>query len=1021
MMLKKVIKYSTFFLFIVTASIFALYNYFYYSTIPAYEKKLTAMVHERAQEINNYLNQQEKNAVKLSSEATILDAFSKKENSAQRNPSTGSGRAEEETLLAAHKELMGFSNVFLIDKTGTIIFSTAEKIGVGTNITEHTTSSLGTSYERAAMTLTNDFSSFNFNELLQEPALFITIPILHEKKFIGTLTYQLDEEKIYLIAHQYIGLEKTGEVVLACKDGSSIIFVAPTRNDPDVAFKKRAISANKPLPIQHGALGQNGSGIATDYRDQQVVSAWQFIPKLDWGMDIKIDLHEILQSADIIYNIFILCLMMLILSIFCTIYLFYQRIRHRLHAINTQFPCNKIPSVCKNPMFIILLLVVGCAAKNIILCKKDELSAIQTAKHKAIETTTDNAEAIETILTKIQFVAQSIANDLHSNYLKKDDIATRINRDFKENSIFTEISVIFTPYSYDPNIELYAQTTGSSETVNSYKTKWYTQAIEKNSVWLIDPMQHEHEHITKPTGAYACTFLDQAHKVRGVVAITFSLTPIIHTAEYDGIGQTGYSIIMTDDGRFIFHPLAHLAYSETTLLQYAQSQGNSELATVAQKVTAGKPVMASYNSENTNERMWIYTHPIKPNNWIIGTIFSQDEISVSSDTLRHYYFWILILLTLSILLILALACRYTLFSLSYYIIIANAILVIALLTTWYIIKRTTTVNRESRTIITDQSALNKFLNDLNDEASRKHENPPITVPSGILLYSLSNTGPDSVTLSGYLWNKYNTQVHTDIIRGMDLPQATRMAYGTPILSVADHEETSTWNIQGVMYQEQKYAKFPFDQQELRIMLEHKDIEKNIILTPDLTAYKKLSPESTPGLSKEFSLSGFTIEQAFFEYQKVEPKANFGFKEYGKVTDNYHLIYNAIIHRNLINPFVIYLLPLLVILFTLFAILLIIKKTSLPLSIIGAHSGLFFALIVLQRSMREQYPSGSTLYMEYAFFYTYITIILLIIHTILMFYYKRWEKYQDRSLYLMRILFWPFQWITWLITTVIIFY
>ena len=368
MMLKKIVSYSTPLFFMMTAGMFALYNYFYYSTIPAYEKKLTAMVHDRAQEINTYLNEQERNAVKLSKETTILDAFK------TINASTIT------TLLAAHKEIMGFKNVFLIDKSGAVIFSTTDKNIVGTNVTQHTTSSLGKSYERAAMTLTNDFSNFNFNEPLQEPALFITIPILNEKKFIGALTYQLDEEKIYLIAHQYIGLEKTGEVVLARKDGSSIVFVAPTRNDPDLAFKKRAISTDKPLAIQHGALGQDGSGIATDYRDQHVVSAWQFIPKLDWGMDIKIDLHEILQSADTIYDIFILCLMMLILSILCTIYLFYPRIRHTLHSINTQFPCNKIPSVCKNPMFIILLLIIGCAAKNIILCKKDELFLRLTLK-----------------------------------------------------------------------------------------------------------------------------------------------------------------------------------------------------------------------------------------------------------------------------------------------------------------------------------------------------------------------------------------------------------------------------------------------------------------------------------------------------------------------------------------------------------------------------------------------------------------------------------------------------------------
>jgi hypothetical protein len=289
------------------------------------------------------------------------------------------------------------------------------------------------------------------------------------------------------------------------------------------------------------------------------------------------------------------------------------------------------------------------------------------------------------------------------------------------------------------------------------------------------------------------------------------------------------------------------------------------------------------------------------------------------------------------------------------------------------------------------------------------------------LYSLSFTEQDSISVSGYLWNKYETVTQKNIDRGMDLPQARRLIYGKPLASQADNIETSTWSIQGVMFQEQEHSEYPFDQQHIRIILEHRDIEKNIILTPDLSAYKTISPEATPGLDREFSLSGFTIEQAFFEYHKIDPNTNFGFKEYGKVTDNFQLIYNAIINRNLLNPFVLYVLPLLVILFALFSTLLIVKTTTDPLSMLGGYTALFFSIIMLQRSLREQHPAGTTLYLEYAFFYTSITIILLTIHTIMLFYYKKWESYQHYSLYALRILFWPFQLISWLITTLIVFY
>ncbi len=164
-MLKKIVSYTTPLFFIITCGTFGLYNYLYYSTIPTYQKKLMIMVHDRADEINTYLNNQEKNAVQLSQETTMIDALKNK-------------KIDEKiitTLLTAHKEIMGFKNIFLIDQQGTTVFSTADKIKSGTNVTQHTTSSLGKSYERAAMTLTNDFSNFNYNELLQEPALFITI------------------------------------------------------------------------------------------------------------------------------------------------------------------------------------------------------------------------------------------------------------------------------------------------------------------------------------------------------------------------------------------------------------------------------------------------------------------------------------------------------------------------------------------------------------------------------------------------------------------------------------------------------------------------------------------------------------------------------------------------------------------------------------------------------------------------------------------------------------------------------
>src|SRR5204862_6676792 len=118
--------------------------------------------------------------------------------------------------------------------------------------------------------------------------------------------------------------------------------------------------------------------------------------------------------------------------------------------------------------------------------------------------------------------------------------------------------------------------------------------------------------------------------------------------------------------------------------------------------------------------------------------------------------------------------------------------------------------------------------------------------------------PQHVSISGYIWNKYNKKLHEDISQNILLPQATRLEFGKPTSSINDNWETIIWHIKGTLAQEQNYTAFPFDKQQIKIIIEHQDIQKNIFLTPDLSAYKKLSPESKPGINNDFSLGGFII-------------------------------------------------------------------------------------------------------------------------------------------------------------------
>ena len=145
------------------------------------------------------------------------------------------------------------------------------------------------------------------------------------------------------------------------------------------------------------------------------------------------------------------------------------------------------------------------------------------------------------------------------------------------------------------------------------------------------------------------------------------------------------------------------------------------------------------------------------------------------------------------------------------------------------------------------------------------------------------------------------------------------------------------------------------------------------------------------------------------------------KQYGQVSERIELQYNLLIKRKLINAFIIYLLPLLIILFSMFIIFTIVHKKLSVLSSIGAYTGLFFALIILQRALRSQYPAAGLLYIEYFFFFTYIALLIFTANTALLHLKKKEGFFEKIFIPSLKMLFWPIILLAWFIVTILVFY
>jgi len=78
-------------------------------------------------------------------------------------------------------------------------------------------------------------------------------------------------------------------------DGNRIIFLIPLRHDPERIFSRKFSLDSSSIPlIKKAVQGINGSGTGIDYRNQEILAAWQYLPDIGWGIVVKIDAAEAL-------------------------------------------------------------------------------------------------------------------------------------------------------------------------------------------------------------------------------------------------------------------------------------------------------------------------------------------------------------------------------------------------------------------------------------------------------------------------------------------------------------------------------------------------------------------------------------------------------------------------------------------------------------------------------------------------------------------------------------------------------
>ena len=1009
---------------IASIGLYAWYVYQKSTVIAQRQKQLLTIAQQRVKEINHYLATKEDYLRSLAQEEKVIKFLA-----------TGQHDQKFNSFIQSYQKAANFKNIVLIDADGNVIFANNDPEKFKINVTEHPYQqmSLSQSFDRSIKTMTPDVASFSFDKLLKKPTLYSTIPVFDSQtKFIGVVAVQLNVQEIYAITNNYFDLGKTGDVILAESIEHGAQIIAPTRNDPDSAFDIIEYQDGKAaMPIQHAIQGSEGSMVALNYRGQKVVAAWSYIPALAWGITVTIAYNEAAQPIKDAYNwwwgsLFILLAISLLLCL----------IEHRtiLAWIKKHIAVHPVNVALSIGIAGTIVLTTYLAYHYTNLQYIYVAQAHQSAERKIQHVTDQISNELENIMLR----AQAIADDLSEGRLHKTDIEIRVKRDIKENPLLYGLIVAFEPYQFDETRKLYAphfvrhnddykheqldtlyDYTKEKTALGQPSTIWYQTALEKGASWL-KPMKQQ------LTGTMVAQYVvpfyekDDTQKPIGVIVAEFALDSLSWFTKKIMIGTTGYSFMISKGGTFIYHPNKTLVANQQTIFDYAQKQINKPLHTIGKTIIKGGQGHKSYIDPTTSAITWIHYAHIPHSPWSLALVFQEEEISIPAAMIRHALMSIITALLLGLLFLLLLLCRIFVARKKFMQMLAlsrSIILLCGLGGLWFIISQTVGEAEQitNEVITNNQASLNAFIEEKRQEAASKYQKV-ITIPTGILIKSLDFDDANHITFNGYIWQHYT--------KGMPLARKIMVPGATKISLEKIHEEKSGsrevigWKVTATIPEKFSYTQYPFDRKHVIIPLSHPD--QNILLTPDFNGYESFYQAQFLGIPRDFSLSRFSIEDTFFSYRATEQQAAI---TNTPSDESIELHYTMLLNRNTLHAFIIYIIPLFVILFSLFAALAFTKVTDrITSAAIIPYTAPLFALIILHGNLRRTFITGDILYIEYLFFLTYVTIILAISFNILI---SRQERKTKTNLsfisILIKLFFWPTQFALWYGATIIAFY
>jgi hypothetical protein len=656
-----------------------------------------------------------------------------------------------------------------------------------------------------------------------------------------------------------------------------------------------------------------------------------------------------------------------------------------------------------------------------------ERGIVEPLKEDLIRRTREAAGRIDAALAPARKAAEGMAKHLdESSDPTEEQLVELLREAILSDDACYGGTVAYEPNRFDPDRRLYAPYLARKNGEMTFlrieesydytdpSQEWYWKALAEGPRWSEPYFDTSVGDVLMTT--YSSVFHDEGAP-QGVVTIDVSMDVIRQIVRSLDLGGIGYALLLSDQGRFLYHPNEDLVLSGANVLEVTERSGDAELHELATKILEGDSGIDDHTGPLTGLDTWFVYEPVTTTGWSLVGAYVKKDAPIDTAVLRHWQIRIgaslvvFVATALALLLNVRAGDRRRLWA---YSILISLLLVVGIGFTWRAALRFDSDENVSGLIVTDGSGLKSFEQTTADQSRERLTEPPIFLPTGVLIDSLRFDGGTDIDVRGYVWQRYDAETHSQVVRGVSLAGVAEQRIGDPQIERLGEKEIVRWPFEVAQRVRFENSKYPLMRERFALRIVPRDIASNVMLVPDLEAYPVLSPTTLPGLDENVFLPGWEITRTFFELREQAPVTNFGLGNSSTNETFPSLYFNIEVRKEFSDTFVSNLVPLIIVGLVIFLVLLINEREEERILLMRTGPGfnlsiagtLLFVAVFSHIGARQKIAAQEIIYLEYFYIVMYFALLWVAVNSIL---FVRWPEskfIQFEHNLLPKVLFWP---------------